>query len=89
MIIGPTGPLGGTNPIDPTHNIRPTEPKDLLPPIQDKVEVSEAARLSSEALSIDPIRLDKIQNLKMEIQAGTFDTTERLEKALQKFLETL
>lgn len=89
MIIGPTSPLGGANPIDPAHHIRPADPKDSLPPIQDKVEVSEAARLSSEALSIDPIRLEKIQNLKMEIQAGTFETTDRLEKALQKFLETL
>jgi hypothetical protein len=89
MIIGPTSPLGGTSPIDPSNNIRPIDPKDSLPPIQDKVEVSEAARLSSEALAIEPLRMDKIQDLKMQIQAGTFDTTERLERALQKFLETL
>lgn len=89
MIIGPTSPLGGTSPIDPSNSIRPIDPKDSLPPIQDKVEVSEAARLSSEALTIDPVRLDRIQDLKMEIQAGTFETTERLERAIQKFLETL
>lgn len=87
MSIGPTGAIGGPAPVDPREPIRAVEPKELLPPIQDRIEISDAGRLTTEAMQLDSVRTERIEELRRSIEAGLFDTPERLEAALLKFLE--
>lgn len=87
MSIGPTGPVGGPAPVDPWQPVRGIESKELLPPIQDRIEISEAGRLATEAIQLDPVRTERIEELRRSIEAGLFETPERLELALSKFLE--
>ena len=73
MIIGPTDPWEDVNPVDP----------------EDSIEISEAARLATEAMSLDPVRMDKVQELKAAILDGTFETDDRLEAAINRLLASL
>jgi anti-sigma28 factor (negative regulator of flagellin synthesis) len=87
MSIGAAGPVSGPGPVDPREQIRAVEPKETLPPIQDRIEISEAGRLTTEAMQVDPVRTERIEELRRSIEAGLFDAPERLEAALVKFLE--
>ncbi len=89
MSIGPAGPVGGLGPVDPRDPIRTIESKDLLPPIQDRIEISETGRLVAEAMTVDPVRAERIEELRRAIEAGTFDTAERLDSATAKFLSSM
>jgi len=89
MSIGPAGPVGGLGPVDPRDPIRAVESKDLLPPIQDRIEISETGRLVADAMAVDPVRAERIEELRRAIEAGAFDSPARLEGAISRFLETV
>jgi hypothetical protein len=54
---------------------------------QDRVEISEAARLISEISSLPKVRQERIDAVRRLIETGQFDTPERLSGALERFLE--
>lgn len=53
----------------------------------DKVEISDAARLISEIQKMPQMRSERIDAVRKLIESGQFDTRERLEGAIQRFLE--
>jgi len=87
MSIGPTTPIGGPVPIDPRDPIRAVDPKTSLPPIQDRIDISEAGKLLADAMSIEAVRAERIQEIRKSIEAGTLETPQRVEGALRRFLE--
>jgi len=88
MDIGRTegvGGPGGVGETRPVSKVIPPVPSSLLP--TDRVEISETARLISEALSLPAVRAERVEEVRRLIQSGRFETEARLEGALRKFLE--
>lgn len=68
---------------------RPTNIPNVTPKTDagDRVEISDAARLVSELQAMPKVREDRIDAVRKMIESGKFDTPERLEAALEKFLD--
>lgn len=58
-------------------------------PGADKVELSDASRFLQGLERIPSVRLDKIRELRMQIEAGQYESPEKLSKAIDKLLEDL
>jgi negative regulator of flagellin synthesis FlgM len=65
-----------------THSPSPNlESRPLSP--RDTVEISAAGR-AAESAAKTPLRAERLARIKAEIDAGTYDTPERLEAALER-----
>ena len=93
MVIGPGGPIQGPGPVN-KGNIKPLSgPKADPSPKTDKVEISSDARdkeihasLVNKIKSLGDIRQDNVNKLRQDIEAGKFESEERLREAVQNFL---
>lgn len=61
---------------------RPTSPRD-------EVEISEAGRLMNDLAEGNELRAERLAQIKAEIEAGTYETPEKLESALTRMLNEL
>ncbi len=90
MDVSGTGSVGGPGAVRPVHlgkaqavNSAPA-PGVAVP--KDEVVISDAAR-SLSGLSMDPqIRAARLAEIKSAIDAGTYDTPQRLEAAIEKMI---
>lgn len=80
-VQGP-GRIEGTR-IDKVHS----DPVQPAPAAADRIEMSEVGHLVADAMALPEVRLDRIAELKAQIEAGTYQTEQRLLGALDKFLE--
>ena len=80
-------PPSSAKPIVPVAPIAqgpsPTQPAE----ISDVVEISQAARLAAKVHDIPDVRADLVARVKAEIQAGAYETPERLEIAVNGLME--
>ena len=83
--IPPSGPEAVTN-----RYIRPEPPQapDRGSP-QDKVQISELARLKAKLATVPELREDLVNRVKAEIEAGTYDTIDKVQIAAEKLLAEL
>lgn len=58
-------------------------------PAKDVVEISTVAKLAAKVQDIPDIRTDLVARVKQEIAAGTYETEERLEIAIDRLSEDL
>ncbi len=92
MEVSGPGSVGGGSPIRPTE-LRPTQDVTATAPgltmPQDEVHISDAARML-ERLSHDPsIRADRLAQIQAEIASGTYETTDKLEMAVERLLREI
>ncbi len=88
MDIGRTEGIGGPGRIEgPQRTPRVTPQGPPTAARADKVALSDHAKLVSEALSLPFVRAERVEEIKKLIESGRFETDERLEGALRKFLE--
>ena len=89
MDVGRTEGAGGSGRIEGPHKTskpaQPSSPK--APGASDKVDISAPAGLISKALSLDPVRLDRVAEVKKLVQSGKYQTDAHLEGALDRFLD--
>ena len=64
---------------------KPTAPQD----IQDSVQISEVARLAAKVFELPEVRTELVERVKAEIEAGTFETPERIDATVDRILEDL
>ena len=79
-----TTPIGGRQ----TVTDRPPATSDYQTP-QDQVEISEAGAMMAKLRELPDIRVELITRIRAEIRAGTYETPERLQGAIQRLLEDL
>lgn len=86
--VNPIGAAGGVNPIE---SAAATGPKQLegIRSVTDTVEISEIARLAAKVQDIPDVRQDLVATAKTEIASGTFETTQRIEVAIERLMEDL
>jgi negative regulator of flagellin synthesis FlgM len=56
-------------------------------PAQDEVQISDAGRLVDLANQVPDIRQDRVNAIRQQIAAGTYETPEKLDVALNRFLD--
>jgi negative regulator of flagellin synthesis FlgM len=54
---------------------------------EDTVEISPQARLASKLADVPPVRSELIARVKAEIQAGTYETSEKLDMAIDRLMD--
>ena len=88
-IQGPGG-VSGPNRLEPHHvPLQGSDSTGELGPILDRVEISEQAKLLEKLSQIPAVRMDRLQELKRLIEAGEYETPEKVEVAVTKLLEEL
>lgn len=89
-IYGPAH-LHGAQPIGPPHTSRASQPAaaNQAGPIQDELEISDAAQLVERVRELPEIRQDRVDEIRAKIADGTYETDEKLEIALGRLLDEI
>jgi len=90
-IYGPSH-LHGPQPLNAPHGARPaqrTMRTDSTTPINDEVQISDAARLSEQIADVPEIRQDKVNMIRAQIAAGTYETDDKLDGAVERLLDEI
>ncbi|MBN00804.1 MAG: flagellar biosynthesis protein FlgM [Planctomycetaceae bacterium] len=89
-IYGP-GHIDGPQSIKAPHRVRAAEPNTTTDDVQnlDQVDISAEADLVSQVNNIADVRADRIAEIRAEIEAGTYETDEKLDVAVGKLLDEI
>ena len=84
--------VGNNSPIqkvvtNPVHKQVPTEPAHQHP-VTDRLEVSGMSHLLKTLKSND-VRVDKVSEIRAQIEAGTYETEDKLDIAADRLLDDL
>jgi len=91
MEVRGVGSVGGALPADRASPAKPAEQlraAEALSPT-DEVEISAMGRLLDDASRMPGVREQRLAQIRAEIEAGTYDTPERLEAAVDRMLREL
>ena len=90
QIYGPAH-LHGAQPIGPPHTpkaSRPAEPNQSAP-INDELQISDAARLVDQVNQVPEVRQDRVDAIRAKIAAGTYETQEKLQVAVDRLFDEI
>jgi negative regulator of flagellin synthesis FlgM len=89
-IYGPSQ-LHGPQSIAAPHGTRPTQPMNRPEPSQivDEIDISEAAQLVEQVRQLPDIREDRVEAVRQQIAAGTYDTSDKLDAAVARLLDEI
>ncbi len=82
-------PATGPGPIQPTSPATTAAKASSPTPAADRVEISTEAQIAAKIAALPPTRTELIDRVKAEIKAGTYDTPEKLDKALDALMDEL
>ena len=90
QIYGPAH-LHGAQPVGPPHAARVSKPSapDAGGPIQDELHISDEARLLDKVHDLPEVRQERIDQIRQQIAAGTYETEEKLRVALGRLLDEI
>ncbi len=88
--VGPIQATGHMQPIAATKldGVNPSKTISNSIPV-DRVEISQIARLMSEATLLPEVQAEKIAQVKAQIEAGTYITPEKMDIAVERLLQDL
>ncbi len=86
--------LSSANPLSPISRPESTPGVDKSQPVgpatpKDEVEISAAGKMLDDASRTPGVREQRLAEIKAAIEAGTYETPEKLELALQRMVEQL
>ncbi len=89
-IYGPSQ-LHGAQPIGAPHGVRAAQPavRPEAAQITDEVNISEGARLAEQIQQLPDLREDRIEAVRQQIAAGTYETHDKLEAAVERLLDEI
>ena len=89
-VYGPAH-VHGPQSIGPPHGVRgaqpPAQPESSS--INDSVEISDAARMVEQSRDIPDIRQDRVNAIRQQIAAGTYETEAKLNIAVERLLDEI
>jgi negative regulator of flagellin synthesis FlgM len=93
QVYGPTH-LHGPQAISPPHTARASSPASPAAevgssPIQDEVQISDAARLIEQTQQVPDVRQDRVDAIRAQIAQGTYETPEKLDVAVSRLLDEI
>ncbi|MEM7164890.1 MAG: flagellar biosynthesis anti-sigma factor FlgM [Planctomycetota bacterium] len=91
MIVNETGGVQGPQPIQPQRNVAGAYQKAAPDSARkaDKAEISTHARLLSKLTEVEDVRQEKVADIRAQIEAGTYESDEKLSAAVDRLLEDL
>ncbi len=89
-IYGPSQ-LHGPQSIAAPHSLHPAQQAFQPEPSQivDQIDISEAAQLVEQVRQLPDIREDRVEAVRQQIAAGTYDTSEKLDAAIERLLDEI
>lgn len=81
----PTAPKA----IEPTGAVKPQPQVTETTNVSDTVEISTVAKLAAKIQQLPEVRTELVQRVKAEIEAGTYETPERLEVTVDRLMDEL
>lgn len=89
-IYGPAH-LHGPQPLGPPHVGRASrsDPAAASEPIRDELHISDAARAAEMLQGVPDIRQDRVAEIRAQIAAGTYETPDKLDVALERLLDEI
>lgn len=89
-IYGPAS-LHGPQQIGAPHTSRLSKPSapNQSGPIQDELQISDAARLLDRVGDVPEVRQDRIDQIRAEIAEGSYETQEKLDIAIERLLDEI
>ena len=89
-INGPSR-IDGAESIRGPHQTRATEPNQASVSIQemDKIDISPEAEMVRQISDLPDLRADRIDEIRAQIDAGVYETDEKLDVAVGRFLDEL
>ena len=90
QIQGPMS-LHGPHAINAPHRSKAAHPAEASKPAvpTDQLDISREAELVSQMRDVPDIRADKVAQIRAQIEAGTYETDEKLDIALDHLLNEL
>ncbi len=89
QVYGPAH-LHGPQAIGAPHVSRASQPAQVESmPIRDEVNISDAARLVEQIQQAPDIRQDRVQAIRAQIAAGTYETPDKLDVAVEHLLDEI
>ena len=88
-IRGP-GNIGGVNPVTRVE-FSHTQAAEGTPKVvgKDTVEISQLARMIDTLSRVPDVRQDKVNAVRAQIESGVYETTERLDRAVDALMREL
>ena len=89
-IYGPSQ-LHGPQSIGAPHGARAAQPmtRPEAAQIADEVDISEAARLVEQVQQMPEMREDRVEAVRQQIAAGTYETSDKLNAAVERLLDEI
>ena len=90
QIHGPSH-VSGAQSVDSVHKLHAPQqsaPKPHMTPV-DQLDISHEAEMASRMRETSDVRQDLVDRIKAEIQAGTYETEEKLDIAVGRLLDEL
>ena len=82
-------PSCAAQPVESANPVVPSVPPAQVAGVSDVVEISTAAALAAKIHEIPDVRADLVARVKQEIKAGTYETPEKIEVAVERLLDDL
>ena len=82
-------PPAAPKPVESVQGIAQNNPAIEPVGVSDTVEISAVARLAAKVQQVPEVRAELVQRVKAEIAAGTYETPERLDIAVDKLMDEL
>jgi negative regulator of flagellin synthesis FlgM len=89
-IYGPSS-LHGPQSVSSPHAVRPAQhmSRPEAAQIADEVDISDAARLVEQMHEMPDIRYDRVEAVRQQIADGTYETSDKLNAALERLLDEI
>ncbi len=90
QIHGPSN-IHGPQPINPPHRTQGAAPSEGTTQTHqaDQLDISREADLVSRARELPSVRAERVASIRAEIEAGTYETEQKLETAVGRLLDEL
>lgn len=91
MEVNGPGSVHGSLPIQPSRPAAEAAKTEPVQPVstRDEVEISEAGRLLDSLSQSSEVRSERLAQIRAAIEAGQYETAEKLEAALDKLLRDI
>lgn len=90
QVYGPAH-IHGAQPINAPHRIAAPQPApstDSLATV-DQLDISREAELASRLRDVPQIRADRVAAIRAQIEAGVYETDDKIEKAVSRLLDEM
>jgi len=91
MQVYGTTQLHSAQPLTAPHSSRVNSPaeRSYSAPVQDEVNISDAARLAEQVRDLPEIRQDLVDRIRAQIASGTYETSDKLDSAVERLMDEI